>query len=415
MRKIYTHILALLMLSPGISFAQHTFTNGANTLEISGYLIAFYQYRMPNPATPPSSDLHNSTFQLDDARFNLKGYAHGRIKYEIEMNFVDIMTIAFGGTAAIKHLPLTEANVSYINPYVNVKVGYFKVPFSSSSLVDKVPSPFMQRTLIADGDYFTRRDAGILLSHDFWHQRVSVTAGVISGMGEAIILGKGDPNGMPEEVARIQLSNAHYRDEEFDTRNLSKPLFRIVADFRYSNKTQYMGTGLPLTDKTDLANHGNFDTTAPWANQPVRNINGQKYSYGIEAAFMWHGFSAQFERNVGIMKPHEYLTDATTKDNLYAYLQHKFNTNYFKNGGYLIQANYFNRKLWSGVAVRYTEFQPFDLAEGQEQRTMSFSYNFFMKPYNLTIKLHYDYRFNLPSSGVKWNNDQFRGGVQYVF
>ena len=135
-----------MLFAPLVGLAQHTFTNGANTLEISGYTIFYYQYRMPIITTPPQSDLHKSTFQLDDARFNLKGYVHGRIKYEVELNFIDIMTIAFGGTAQLKHIPLTEANVSYINPYVNVKVGYFKVPFSSSSTFNSVFSPIETKT-----------------------------------------------------------------------------------------------------------------------------------------------------------------------------------------------------------------------------------------------------------------------------
>ena len=402
MRKTYIYALTLLLLSPVFSFAQHTFTNGSNTLEISGYLITYYQYRKPIVATT-SSDLHKSTFQLDDARLNIKGFAHGRFKYEVEINYIDIMTIAFGGTAELKHIPLTEANVTYVNPYVNIRAGYLKVPFSSSSINDKVPSPFLQRTLIADGDYFSRRDAGILLSHDFLHQRIGLTAGIISGMGEAIVLGAGDPNGMPEMVGRLTLSNAHYRDEEIDFRNLSKPLFRVVIDARYSNKTQYMGTNVPMTQ---------IDTTNPWAN--VRNVNGQKYSYGLEADFMWHGFSFQFERNVGIMKIHQLASDGTN-DKLYTLLTKSYNTNYFKNGGYLLQANYYNRKLWSAFAVRYSDFNPSDLAVGAVQRTMTFGYNFFMKPYNLTLKFHYDYRFKLPSTGVKWDNDQFRGGFQYTF
>ena len=400
MKKIITlSILALCMFDSFLASAQHSFSNGNSSLEIGGYIIGFYQFRQPIPPAGTNPDLHKSTFMLDDARLNMKGFTHGMFKYELELNFVDVVGLAVNGIADIKHAPITEANVVYINPIVNVKAGYFKVPFSPSSLMDKVPSPFLQRTLVADGDYFCRRDAGILLIKDFWHQRINITAGVVSGMGEAILLGKGDPNGWPEFVARLQLSNAYYRDEEIDYRNLPKPLFRVGIDARYNKKTQFYGDG-PATYNND------------WMN--VKFIDGTKISYGVDAAFMWHGFSAQFEMDQAYMKANQYNYSTGAVNPLYTQLK-QYNTNYFKNGGFLLQANYFNRKLWSVFSFRYSEFNPSDLASNLQQRTATFAYNMVIPKTNLTIKLHYDYRIKQPVTGIKWDNDQFRGGFQYVF
>jgi len=399
-RKIYTlAFLFLAILIPSVSFAQHSFTNGNSSLEIGGYVIGFYQFRQPIPPAGTNPDLHKSTFEMDDARLNLKGTTHGIFKYELEVNFVDVVALAINGIKDIKSAPLTEANIEYINPIVNVKAGYFKVPFSPSSMMDKIPSPFLQRTLIADGDYFSRRDAGVLLIKDFWHQRINITAGVVSGMGEAILLGDGDANGWPEFVARLQLSNAYYRDEEIDYRNLPRPLFRVGVDARYNKKSQFYGDG-PQTYNND------------WMN--VKLIDGVKVSYGADAAFMWHGFSAQFEMDQAYMRPEQFNYSTKVVNPLYTQLK-SYNTNYFKNGGFLLQANYFNRKLWSVFSARYTEFNPSDLASNLQERTMTFAYNLIVPKTGLTIKLHYDYRLKQPVTGIKWTNDQFRGGFQYVF
>lgn len=403
MKKIYTlTIFSLLLFSSLKSFGQFSFTNGTSSFEISGYIIAYYQFRQPIPPAGTSPDLHKSTFQMDDARLNLKGYYHGKFKYELEMNYVDVVNLAINGLKDIKSAPLTEANIVYINPVVNIKAGYFKLPFSPSSIMDKVPSPFLQRSLIADGDYFTRRDAGVLLMKDFWHQRINITAGVVSGVGEQILLGAGDKSGWPEFVARLQFSSAHYRDEELDWRNLSTPLFRVGVDARYNKKTSYYGQTSPYTS---------YD--GAWQN--IEYINGQKISYGADAAIMWHGFSAQFEFDQAYNKPNQYQYGTQSLDVLYNQLS-QYNTNYFKNGGFLVQANYCNRKLWSVFAVRYSEYDITDLASlNYQERTMTFAYNFVVKNSGLTIKLHYDYRIKCPTTNLKWDNDQFRGGFQWVF
>jgi hypothetical protein len=209
-------------------------------------------------------------------------------------------------------------------------------------------------------------------------------------MGEQILLGDGDPNGKPEYVARLELSTAYYRDEELDTRDLALPLARVAADVRYNEKTSFSGNG-----------------TTTYALDNVRTINGTKVSYGVDAGFMWHGFSAQFEMDHAYMKPHA-NTPLAAQLALY-------NTNYYKNGGYLVQVNYYSKFLRSAFSVRYDEFNASDLVDGGQQRTMGFAYNFFCKPYNLTVKLHYAYRLKQPNTNLKWTEDQLRAGLQYTF
>jgi hypothetical protein len=314
----------------------------------------------------------------------------GSFKWELEANFATITELAIDGISKIKDAPLTEANMTYMNPIVNIKMGYFKLPFSPISLEDKLGTPFLDRPQTSNGDYFNRRDAGVLLLKDFWHQRISLTAGAVSGMGEQILLGKGAANGQPSFVGRAQLSNAYYRDDEIDYRDIEKPIFRVAGDIMYDKNTVFSGEG------DNLVNTSN-----------VKTVDGVKLSYGLDAGFMWRGFSAQFELDQARIKPNQ--TAANTL------MLPQYNTQYFIDGGYVAQINYYNRTLRSIFSVRYSSFRETDLAAGNEQSTLSFAYNFLFRPYNLTVKVHYGYYFKQPDSGYKWDNDHFRAGLQYVF
>ena len=388
------------MLLPLATFAQFSFTNGNNSLELSGYLIGFYQYRPQFAGDPKAGDYKKNTFDLDDARFNIKGFVRGGLKFEVEINFADIIPFATTPTDPTA-VPLTEANVTYLNPYLNVKAGYFKLPFSPSSMMDKLPSPYLARATVADGTYFSRRDVGVMVFKDFWHQRVNVTAGICSGDGELILAGVTDPNGKPEYFGRITVSNAYYRDEELDKRNIATPIARIGADVRYNEKTMFSGDGTGVNAYSE----GN-----------VARIDGKKLSYGADAAFMWHGFSAQFEMDWS----NNYAAPGTPL----AEQLNQYNTKFFRNGGYLVQANYYNKIARSAFAVRYDEFNPNDLTGtfaqngsflGEQQRTVTFAYNFFALPTNLTLKFHYALRLKQPDIAQKWKEDEMRIGFQYTF
>lgn len=400
MKKISIYIALVALLLPLASIAQFTFTNGNNSLELSGYLIGFYQYRPQFPGDPKAGDYSKNTFDLDDARFNIKGFVKGGLKFEVEINFADI--IAFIQTPTDQTaVPLTEAYMAYVNPYLNVKAGYFKLPFSPSSMIDKVPSPFLARATVASGTYFSRRDAGAMVYKDFWHQRINVYAGICSGDGELILAGVTDPNGKPEYFGRIEISSAYYRLEELDKRNIALPLARIGADVRYNDKSQFTGAGTGST---------------AYALDNVMNIDGKKLTYGADAAFMWHGFSAQFEMDWS----NNYAAPGTPL----AEQINQYNTKFYRDGGYLVQANYFNKFLRSAVSVRYDEMNQSDLAgdynvngtfNGIQQRTVTFAYNFFALPTNLTIKIHYALRLKEPDIAMKWKEDELRAGFQYTF
>jgi hypothetical protein len=395
MRKLYILLFAFITLLPQAASSQFTFASGDRSLQLGGYLIGFYQYRPQFAGDPRAGNYDKNTFDLDDARFNMKGWTKGGFKFEIEVNFADIPAF-ISNTNDQTAMPITEANIQYINPYLNFKAGYFKLPFSPSSMIDKVPSPFLARANIANGSYFSRRDAGFMLFKDLWHQRINLYAGMVSGSGEEILFGQVDHNGKPEYFGRAEISSSYYRLEELDKKDLALPLGRLGFSWRYNQKTTFSGDATGSTTYT-------WNTQTP----NLMIIDGTKISYDIDAAFMWHGFSAQFERDWS----KNIAADGTPLAGILA----EYNTKYFRDGGFLVQANYYSKFLRSGFAVRYDDFNPNDLQSGVDQNTVTFAYNFFCLPYGLTIKVHYAYRLKQQSIDQKWKEDELRGGLQYVF
>lgn len=388
MKKILPLIL-LLTIYVGMK-GQHSFAFHGHNIEIGGYIIAYYQQRFPYPGYPKMDDNSKNTFVLDDARLEIKGYHKGRFRYTLGLNFADFAKLAINGVKSINNPPVTEAHIRYINNIVNVKAGYMKLPFSQSSNMDKVPSPFMQRAAIANEDYYSRRDVGLMLYKDFWQQRIQIYGGIFSGMGEQILLGENDPSGKPEYAGRVELSSTHYKEEELDWNDLVLPCVRVGGNVRYAEKRSFTGTG---DEAFTLEN--------------AKTIDGKKLTYGMDAAIMWRGFSAQFEMAQARLSP---------RNNTPLYNQLAlYNTDFYRNGGFLVQVNYYNRKLLSAFALRYDEFNPSDLIQGNTQRSLSVGYNFIYHPYKMTFKVHYAYRFKQQDNNTKWNRDQLRVAVQYEF
>jgi hypothetical protein len=388
MKKILTLLFINTALASSL-IAQHSIVFPAGSMEFGGYIIGFYEYR-PTFTGDPNSNYKHNTFVIDDARFSIKGWFKGGLRYHVEINTVDLVTLALNGIKDIKSNPLTEAHVSYINPYLNVKVGYMKVPFSASSILDKINSPSLARTDFTNSDYFPRRDAGIMIYKDFWHQRINAYFGIYSGMGEVITLGSGDPNGKPEYVGRLELSSSYWRDDELDRNDLAIPVVRFSGNVRYNQKTAWSGNG-----------------TSTFGFDNVRTVNGTKLSYGYDAAIKWHGFTAQFELDNANIYP-------VSTDPEYAELA-PYHTKFFSDGGWLLQFNYYNRKARSAFSVRYDQFVLDNLSSGNAEKTITYSYNFYAYPTNLSIKIDYAYRLKETDINMKWEEDQLRAGFQYLF
>jgi len=310
-------------------------------------------------------------------------------------------------TTSPKDQPLTECHFTYRTPYLDIKVGYMKVPYGLLNLEDKIGSAFLERTKFGNGDYDPRRDAGVMLEKSFWHKHIDLSAGVYSGMGENIIFGVQDPSGRFSYAGRAEFSNVPLKWVEWDMNNRSQPAFRLGLNAKENDKTQFSGNGSLTWD----ANGEN-----------VRTIDGEKFSYGGDATAMWHGFSAIFEWTQSEMTPHN---DGNGLEALLAQesaVSHK-QVNHLYDGAWYLEGAYYSGLLRSGVAVRYDEYNleqniTIQGAPNHQLRSCVFAYVFNIPKTFLQFKFDYAYRIPLAHGAgpsAHWSEDEMRVGFQYQF
>ncbi|MGZ3882884.1 MAG: porin [Bacteroidia bacterium] len=384
---------------PVITKAQVTFTNGENVLELSGTIAAYYNWRFLDPANPGNHvsniqtnalDQKHNNFGLGTARLNLAGMYGNKFEYRLEFD-MDALGTPSDAADAGNYSPLLNAYLVY-KPFrgFSAKFGYAKLPYSANNMAYYPQQPYWHRSQIVSGDIFSRRDLGLTLRQSLLQEHINIYAGIYSGMGEYVLTnitggGHNDPNGMPEFVGRIDFSTNKYDfNSIYDTRNCARPVVSLGLNGRYVERTQ---------------------TIAGLSDYDLKIISGTKRIVGLDAAVAYKGFSAQFEIHQLIITP----TNGDTSR-----LQGKA-TNYFKAGGLFAQLNYYNRKLKSGVYIRYDNFIPNDLIQNNMEQTISFGYNFFLKGFKSMLRTQYLYRLDKKNPVLLYSYDEFRIGWQFMF
>lgn len=392
MKQFYKLFFALLISAISLNVsAQVSITAGNHNVEISGAISAYYNQRFLKPTF---SDYKKNRFKLRDAQIQIEGRYKNNIEYEFQF---DIADLALGGNSIDPENPgLMDAYVTFkYIPNLDITAGYGKTPYSRSSMVAFINTPFWQRAELVRGDIFSRRDVGITLNSNFWKQRINLYAGIYTGMGELTLRGDNDPSGRPEYMGRVEFAfPARYRYQDIDTKVSPVPMFVVGGNVRYVNKTQQAGSSLPANSQGEYL---------------VKIIDGKKTGFGGDASFQYMGFSAQFEIHQFILRPsnpNSFLFQGTDPD---------FNKGYVRVGGYYSQLNYFSKKFNSIVSARYESLNINDLAEGRLER-LSIAYAYQIKGFNAMIKAQYFHNLNEETQidPLSWN-DQFRIGFQYLF
>jgi hypothetical protein len=199
----------------------------------------------------------------------------------------------------------------------------------------------------------------VTLEKTFWKQRAKIQAGVYSGQGEYILSavtgGDGDPSARPEFVGRAEVSwPGRYRyNEVFDTRHVPYPMVSIGANGRYTNRTSSIKG---ITD---------FD---------LKFVQGKKYTYGLDIAAQYMGFSALFEI-------HQLKIFPTGQDTNFLRARQ---TTYFRAGGYIAQLAYYSKRIKSGFfsALRQSCAQRFN------SQLLGFKREFLLRLYGKRNQIH---------------------------
>jgi hypothetical protein len=386
-------------------------SSGDNTVKIGTIVSGYYDWRdYPKGATP---DLTKNTFNLKDARLDVKGKVGDDYEYHLQLDFA-----AFTQTYAPGGGPLDDANISYkglshlskknINLF-NINFGYGKVPFSLNSLVEHYESPYWERPQIAKGDFMSRRDLGIKIYRSFWRDRIKAAVGVYSGVGEGILAGTNDPSGAFEYIGRLEVSYPENHNEEvIDTKGLTVPNISIGLNGRYSKRNLPAGTSFLPGETGALLNSGDSD-------QNFKVVNGEKYILGGDVSILYRGFSVQFEYD-GLKG-----TLNNPNDPILQGLPRSTTGGYFRAGGWYATANYFCKPIRTIFSYRYDALNANDLVPG-ESKHWAAGISYQIKGFNSMLKAEFDQNLqeqsNLKYGGEdintnKWHN-QYRIGWQLV-
>ncbi len=397
MKKTITKI-SLIVLSAIISqtaLAQHTFTNGNHSLQLSGTISTYYNHRFLKDG---ELDKKNNRFRLRDMQVGFNGRVSNKWAYKLRVDLADLAETAMqtGTTIDPENPGLMSAYVEYKGLPVDIKVGYDKLPYSQGSMFSFDGSAFWQRGQMLRGDFFSRRDIGVTLTHTTWKQRINLYAGVYTGLGENIIGNNdNDPSGRLEYIGRADIAfPARYRYVESDILNVPIPMVRAGINARYTNKTQPTGEVLP---------------NGVGGEYGLRVIDGKRLGYGFDASFQYRRFSAQFETQM------VRLTPSDTNNALFYNTASTVNKGIVRAGGWQGQLNYYAMPIKSVLSVRFENYNLNDLVVGETQR-LGVGYAYLINGYNAVVKLHY-YRIiqeDLKLEPLKWT-DQIRVGVVYNF
>ncbi len=385
---------SLMMCFSDVVLAQYVFVKGDHTLQLSGQLSVYYNHRILKDG---EEDKKNNRFRLRDMQVGFNGRKGNVWEYKLRADLADLAANAGGGAALDPENPgLMSAYVVYKALPVHIQLGYDKLPYSLSSMQTFEGSVFWQRGQLLRGDFFSRRDAGLTLSTSLWQQRINIYGGVYTGLGENIIVNNdNDPSGRPEFVGRVDVAYpSRYRYRELDLVSVRIPMVRLGANVRHTDKTQPPGEVLP---EGVAGEYG------------LRIIDGKRTVYGVDAAFQFRGFSAQFEAHTLNLKP------AQPNDPLYSNTSDAVNKGVVKAGGIQGQVNYCYLPARSVLSVRYENYNLNDLITGHTER-LGVGYAYMFHGMDIAFKIHYYKILNedQKSESLKWT-DQVRVGFQYEF
>lgn len=389
--RISALLIFLFLLCLGVSpllHAQLTITNGENSLQISGIISTYLNFR-----TLDSGEVEKdkNRFNLRDAQIQLEGRKGKHWEYELQVDFADL-----GQASADPENPgIMDAYVSYggFNAF-SIKLGYGKLPWSRSSLTPFAYSSYWQRAEFLRGNLASRRDIGLELSKSIWKQRLRIAAGAYTGLGEQSLQGDNDASGAFEYVGRIDLGYpTRLRFREIDERHSRLPILAIGLNARYTERNLPQGEFFPAGSSGD------------WG---IKVINGKRLGLAADASIQFRGWSAQFEINQFKSTPSD------TNSVFLQGLSRAQSGGYFRSGGWMTQTSYHVRGLNIVISGRYESYNINDLFKGENER-ISFALAWMADSYRSMFKFQYIQILQKENIDLPDWQEQFRLGWQYGF
>ena len=228
---------------------------------------------------------------------------------------------------------------------------------------------------------------GVVLSKDYWKQRIGVMIGAFSGQGESIMSdvtgGDNDASGKLEYVGRLEVSypTKFKYNETLDINHSDIPKVSLGLNGRYVERNNTLQT----TNKDPYG---------------LKIIGGVKSIMGMDLAANYKGFSFLFEAHQLNVIPN----DKTLLQGL--------NKTSFNAIGSIVQLAYYEKHIKSAFIARYDDFIANDLIPNSTMKTLSGGYNYLMDGFNSMLRIQYWYRLDRTQTDTY---DQIRIGWQKKF
>lgn len=229
-----------------------------------------------------------SKWEVRRMKFWMNGYAYTKdLTYLLQVDFVN------GGSTKL----LEHAYLNYrLLDEAQVLVGQTKVPFGRQWLNSSGSQQFVDRSAASDA-FRPGYDVGAKLHGDLAKGLATYEFGLYGGAGQSVTRAANGDNTASAIAARVTFNPfGKMGTTEGDLANSPKPLLSIGANYYGNVLKKATATGLE-TNNITLAG------TSGWLGKGISTFaTGEKVdvdTWGVDAAFKWHGFSSQAEYLAG--------------------------------------------------------------------------------------------------------------------
>ena len=349
--------LFVTLLIPGVVNAQLRLGNEDIAVDLSGRVQAGYNYRF---LFEGDDDHEKNRFFLGQSRIKLEVLFMDELSAELAMDLR-----GNDGLPEAKDIWLAWEPAEFFN----ITLGQFKVPVSRQRMLSGAKLNFKKRSNVTD-DMLPGRDIGAMVTLAVLDKKYKLMLGAFTGKGDN--QEEDDNEGKPLFAARIE----------------AKPFGKVKkgeGDHKHSDFGLLIGVNGSYSQDGD-----------PPPEDALHSVDGTKLLYGGDITIKFKGIFLTAEYLVAHYTPKE------GKE--------------FKAGGYMVQASYFLEALGLEPAVRFSNFNPSDLLDNNQETTLDFGLNYYpLESHELKAMLGYSYHFKGDNADEKWKEDEITLTVQMIF
>jgi phosphate-selective porin len=313
-----------------------------------------------------------SKWEVRRMKFWMNGYAYTKdLTYLLQVDFM-----SGGSTKLLEHAYL---NYRLLDE-AQVLVGQTKVPFGRQWLNSSGSQQFVDRSAASDA-FRPGYDVGAKLHGDLAKGLATYEFGLYGGAGQSATRAASGDNTASAIAARVTFNPFGTMPyTEGDLANSPKPLLSVGANYYGNVLKRATITGLETTNIT-------LTGTSGWLNNTAVNktfATGEKIdvdTWGVDAAFKWHGFSSQAEYLAG-------QADGKTSNKT------------LRAEGFYAQAGYCIIPEKLETAIRYSYIEPNRSAANDLRTDIQGAVSYYFDKHNLKLQ-----------GDVTDTHDQSKGGA----